>query len=377
MKIVDLFAGPGGWDLAARSLNLDPVGIEYDADACATRAAAGLLTVRADLAHYPPPPVELDGLIASPPCQAFSAAGKREAVDHVEHLASAIGRGAWDDRPPTDDPNVWLVLEVGRWIETARPRWVALEQVPAVLPLWETLARRLRHHHGYGTWTGVLNAADYGVPQTRRRAILLAHLDRQPNPPEPTHAKDPTPSLFGEALPWVTMAEALGIPVDGEINTGRDWKAGGTRDDAQRISADSPASSIDGKGRWHLHIAGGDGYRTLRHLDQPAATLAFGQNLPKWVRDRPATTIAGDPRVWPPGHKINADDIARLGEAEAKARYGDRAGTEAVRVPIEAALALQTFPESHPLVGSLTSQFRQVGNAVPPLLAEAILRQLV
>lgn len=73
---IDLFAGAGGWDWAARELGLDPLGIEWDADACATREAAGLRTLKADVAALNPEhfrPCRM--LIGSPPCPTFSAAG--------------------------------------------------------------------------------------------------------------------------------------------------------------------------------------------------------------------------------------------------------------------------------------------------------------
>lgn len=81
-------------------------------------------------------------------------------------------------------------------------------------------------------------------------------------------------------------------------------------------------------------------------------------------------------RCWPPGHKVNADDVARLGEEEAARRYGDRAGTDAIRLDITDALVLQSFPADFPVQGTRTAQFQQVGNAVPPLMAEAILHPL-
>src|SRR5690606_30204082 len=103
------------------------------------------------------------------------------------------------------------VLEVGRWVETIRPRWVACEQVPPVLPVWNAYADRWRHRFGWSAWAGVLNAADYGVPQTRRRAFLIARTDGSPVlPPEPTHCKGGALTMFGGLAPWVTMADALG-----------------------------------------------------------------------------------------------------------------------------------------------------------------------
>lgn len=81
----DLFAGAGGWDLAAESLGIHARGVENMPQARATRDAAGLITIHDDVWTYQP-----DGRatleIASPPCQTFSTAGKgtgRKALDDV------------------------------------------------------------------------------------------------------------------------------------------------------------------------------------------------------------------------------------------------------------------------------------------------------
>ena len=178
--MVDLFSGGGGgWCLAARALGLTSVGIEWDKPSCATRAASGLLTIRADVATYPPERLTgVRGVTGGPPCQSFSSAGKRKGMA---------------------DPRGQLVHEPIRWVRAVGPRWVALEQVPEVLIYWRRVAGELRAL-GYSAWAGILNAADYGVPQIRKRAILLASLDREVQPPEPTHSKTGHAGMFGPAL---------------------------------------------------------------------------------------------------------------------------------------------------------------------------------
>lgn len=192
--IVDLFAGPGGWDEGLRLLGrTDVIGVEMDKHAAQTRRDAGHVTVEADVTTLDPGDyAHAEGLIASPPCQTFSAAGLQAGLADV--------RGQ-------------LVYEVIRWAEAIRPAWIACEEVSEVLPIWRAFAEHLRGI-GYTAWAGVLNAADYGIPQIRKRAFLLA--SRQPfTLPAPTHAADVSDDLFGSDLqPWVTAADALALTDD-------------------------------------------------------------------------------------------------------------------------------------------------------------------
>lgn len=513
--IVDGCSGPGGWDLGLAILGRagDVVGLEWDADACATRAAVGLRTIRCDIAAYPPEAFarqDVEGFIASPPCPAFSKAGKREGLKDGPRLIRHAHRCRTGWTPPSarpwHHPESRLVLEPLRWVWQLRPRWVALEQVPDVLPMWRATAHALEAW-GYSVWTGELNTADYGVGQTRRRAILIARRDGLPaGPPPPTHTdtrevvgrarkrRGPGASLFLE--PWVSMAEVLGwgldaepaLTVTGASESGggptmfggarsravmglprrpepsrpdddpdgdgyrdRDWApadepartvrelsrswvvrtgansmvTGRTADDLEPYERpiDEPAPTVDTKagGAWHLqpgrHPNGDDpvGNRNPIPVDEPAPTIALGhdaanwrwvlntgrdwqpeggrssaQQRPdlepaptvagveaQWWRERPATTVMGDQRIWPPGHKLNAGDEARLGQDEAREAYGDRAGTEAVRVTLDELAQLQAFPPGYPWAGSRSAASKQIGNAVPPLFAAHVLAPLL
>jgi DNA (cytosine-5)-methyltransferase 1 len=196
------------------------------------------------------------GLDRLPPCPTFSAAGGgagRHLTEIIVACLRALSEGrdtraearaeafetlqpvAWeaeqakakkagrepsreraDARARRDADMSILVVEPLRWALALRPEWVALEQVPEVLPLWEVMASLLQAH-GYSAWTGKLEAERFGVPQTRERAILIAHRSRAVVPPEPTHQRyvpgEPQRhevTMFGEVLPWVSMAEALG-----------------------------------------------------------------------------------------------------------------------------------------------------------------------
>lgn len=243
--IVDLFAGPGGWSEGLRSVGLADVGIEWDEMACRTRAAAGHLTIRADVSQYPTEPFvgKTWGLIASPPCTAFSAAGQGAGRAVIGELIDAILRCDWtalrDEHPPT----VWLPLEVGRWVEALRPEWIACEQVPAGMPLWDAY-RQVFHRWGYFSWAGVLCAADFGVPQTRERAILMASTSPV-SPPAATHAERPMAGLFGDdQAPWVSMHDALGWPETWEVKVQRGAGMTERHGDRPNRRADRPAPTI-------------------------------------------------------------------------------------------------------------------------------------
>ncbi|MFP8960010.1 DNA cytosine methyltransferase [Streptomyces nanhaiensis] len=341
---LDLFAGPGGWDEAARQLGLRPVGLEWDAAACATRAAAGHLTIRTDIAQYPTRPFTglARGQIASPPCQTFSASGKRDGLTDLALVHQAVhdlahGRDTRTKlRAAVRDERSLLAAEPMRFLQALRPEWVTLEQVPDVLPLWRQYAAVLRSW-GYSTWAGILNAADYGVPQTRRRAILIASRTRPVAPPEPTHAEHPGIDLFGATRPaWVTMAQALDLPAGMRVNTrGERRTAGGNE-----FPCDRPSWALTEKARsWWVLRHSKRANATVRRLDQPAGTL-----------------VAGHAR-----HDYQWVKVDGRGDLEKRPLL------------LAEAAILQGFPAGYPFQGSESRRFLQIANAVPPLLAAHVL----
>ncbi|MEU1052059.1 DNA cytosine methyltransferase [Streptomyces sp. NPDC005876] len=342
-RILDLFAGPGGWSQGLSTLGLRDVGIEIDPAVCATRAAAGHTTIRADVAGHPTAPLrgKVSGLIASPPCQTFSAAGLRAGNTDLplcHQVLDDLTRGhdtRTTARAVCTDPRSLLVVEPLRYALDLRPEWIALEEVPAVLPLFEHTAWSLTAA-GYSTWTGVLNAADFGLAQTRRRAFLIASRTRPALPPEPTHADGGTAAdLFGDGLPtWRTMGDVLGCP-PGEVITRGNHTTGGSR-----FPTTGPSWALTGRARsWMLRV-GNRPSATRRRLDQPAPTLLFAKAL------NDVSWIDAD------GHPIR-------------------------RLTVQEAAVLQGFPAAYPWSGSRTKQFEQIGNAVPAPLAAAVLRPLV
>jgi len=368
-SVIDLFAGPGGWDLGARALGLDPVGLELDDAACATRRAAGLRTMQCDVAAVGFDSGWLDGgrrygLIASPPCQSFSAAGKgkgRADIEAIQHVA--LGLAAGEDLSATlgahaGDPRSMLVVEPLRWVLALRPEWTCWEQVPPVLAFWEFCAPLLRTV-GYDVWTGHLQAEAYGVPQTRRRAFLIASRTRPAVPPAPTHSRyyprDPG-RLDPGVMPWVSMAEALGWGMTERPSM--TVCAGGTKTGGAEIFGNGARQGMRRemeRGAWVLqgnNSVEGVG-RAQRDIEHPALTVGTRADL--WTFRRPATTVNCDPRISKPGrHDPNISGSQQAG---------------AIRVTAQEAAVLQSFPADHPWQGTKTKQFEQIGNAVPPLLA--------
>jgi DNA (cytosine-5)-methyltransferase 1 len=405
--ILDLFAGPGGWSHSLTILGARDVGLEWDAWACKTRAAAGQLTIRTDVAMYPVWPFlgRTVGLIASPPCQAWSMAGKRLGLldQPLVHQAVADLAAGRDTREALltacRDKRSLLAAEPMRYLHAlhavGEPEWVAMEEVPDVLPLWKQYAAVLRRW-GFSVWTGILNAADYGVPQTRRRAILLASRVRTAQPPAPTHAQVAEPeSLFGPGRArWVSMVQALGwgatdrpVPTlcagggpgggaepfpSGSRKALSDARERGTwtprpdraipasyREGARRAtrhgthensSSDGPAPTFTAETqRWSSSLhSNNQANATVSPLTQPAGTLFFGHraNECTWVA-APASAATED------------TDAPAL--------------PEPIRITAREAGLLQTFPADYPWVGNKGEQFSQIGNAVPPLLAGHLL----
>jgi DNA (cytosine-5)-methyltransferase 1 len=467
---VDLFAGPGGWDVAARELGIHAVGIEFDHAACETRRAAGLATIEGDVRQYGPADFpNARGFIASPPCQTFSTAGKgagRKALDTVLELVSRMGARLPIDTSAFEDERTALVLEPLCWalaaLDAGRPfEWLAFEQVPTVLPVWEAMAEELRGA-GYSVATGNVQAEQYGVPQTRKRAILVARLHGDAALPTPTHSKyhNRTPDKLDEGVAkWVSMAEALGwdagdlvgfprradtddvITLDGVDYRARDLRQAdkpaqvvtekarswsrfpeamraafsdaGYRKAPAR-SVDHPAATITTKHRsaeWVMPDAMGDvrsSRGTVRPVDAPAPTLTSSMdngnfqwqyvngnqaNAARRDLDQPAPTVhlgARSNKVeWQ--RRNSGPGAARAPRSVTEPSYTVRAngsgshpsgtewvaeGGESVRVTVQEAAILQSFPSDHPWQGSRTKQYQQVGNAIPPLLARAVLESV-
>jgi DNA (cytosine-5)-methyltransferase 1 len=314
-ELVNLFAGAGGLDLAAGDLGVPSVGIERDANVCATRRAAGLATEESDVREFDPSDFPSANVLAGgPPCQTFTTAGTgtgRRALTDVLHFMQrmAMGEDVSEPLAQLNDERTGLVLEPLRWALAAadsdRPyEAVVLVQVPTVLPVWQAMGDVLSAK-GYSVASGLLRAEEFGVPQTRRYAVLIARRHGAATLPKTTHQpyrKNASEAPSDPTLPpCVTMGEALDRPepfhVVSNYGTGGDPKARGRR------------TSVE-----------------------------------------PAFTVTGKIKR----NRITTED-----------------GAELERLTCSEAGQLQSFPADYPWAGNDKAQ--QIANATPPLLATHIL----
>lgn len=413
---LDHFAGTG-WGVACRQLNIDEYGVEIMPEAIATRDAAGFKTVYQDVWEGlldPPLVPPHDIYLASPPCQTFSVAGRGTGRKALDAVLEAIALEAW--RYPEilkslggdlGDDRTALVLSPLAHIWQHRPRLVALEQVPTVLPVWEAIAKVMREQMGYSVWVGNLQAEQYGVPQTRKRAILIARRDGQPaKPPTPTHSRyySRDPQRLDEGVQkWVSMAEALGRMSDSE-----GWGF-----------TDRPAMTVHGHGLLTRGPSGQkqaimDGLERGTYVPRPPFTINTARK-PGAQRDdyislsdryepaavnftlAEAATLQSYPAQWEAVKAMGAGMVERHGSRPPRPadepaftirasaggmepggfRIRDKATGEERRLAAGEAAALQSYPTPFPFQGTKSKQFLQIGNAVPPLLAQAILEELL
>lgn len=244
-------------------------------------------------------------VVRGPRCQ------RRTSVDYWRRSC----RTDCGDLAPSAPPLRWLLALLDL---VAAAGWIAFEQVATVLPAWEAVADVLRRE-GYSVETGLFSAEEFGVPQTRSRAILVAKRSGTAALPTPTHRPfvKGVPQTDGDPTlrPWVSMAEALGWPA-GLVGFPRLVDPGGR------------AITINGTEYRP---------RDLRDVDQPSFTVT--EKARSWLR-------------WPQDGGVDS---------------------EPVRVTVEEAAALQTYPADYPWQGVRTKAFQQIGNAIPPVLARAVL----
>ncbi len=314
---IDLFAGAGGLSLGLRRTGGKQVlAVELDRECVETyrlNFPDGEVQA-ADVRDVDWHGWTADVVVGGPPCQGFSSLGRRKA----------------------DDPRNDLTLEMLRCAEIVRPRILVIENVPRFLASsqCEHLEARLREL-GYAVRGGTVNCVDFGVPQRRTRALLVAAQRGLPMPwPKGTHGSGGQPRHR-------TVADAFArLPIEPD---------GRNRHDGRHMS-DAYLERFRSIGE------GGSRRQLPPDLELPCWREASGHNdvLGRLEWQKPATTVR--------------TEFFRPEKGRFLHPVADR--------PITAreAARLQSFPDSFrfPAGQTLYSVGRQIGNAVPPLLAEAI-----
>ncbi|MCP4592439.1 MAG: DNA cytosine methyltransferase [bacterium] len=326
--VLELFAGCGGMALGFKRAGFRTVlANEWDAAACDTlrkniteRVAQCAIQ---EIERFPEADVVAGGL----PCQGFSNLGERIP----------------------NDPRNQLWRQFMRAVEDAAPKAFVIENVPPLLKSQQYVEiKRLGEAMGYHVVGRVLNAADYGVPQARKRAIIIGLFGRPPSYPKPTHINPEQQKqcgLFsGPLKPWQTVRDAIGdLPFE---PTEENW----------HIGRNPTAMS---RKRYRCIPAGGNRWNLPPHLTPECwrkktkgGTDLFGR---LWW-DRPSVTIRTE---------FYKPEKGRYLHPEAHRPITHR---EAAR--------LQGFPDDFDFQGQRIKVGIQIGNAVPPLLAERIATEI-
>jgi DNA (cytosine-5)-methyltransferase 1 len=343
LSSISLFTGAGGLDYGFEAAGFQTLAaVENDLDACQTLRLnrpwplipRPIEAVSSDevLSTAATHKSEVALLLGGAPCQPFSK-------------AAYWARG---DTRRLEDPRANTLAEFMRCVEDFLPVVFVLENVHGIKYTGKEegflfLGRRIdainqRHGTQYQLSWAVVDAASYGAPQHRQRFILVAHREGKVfRFPERTHGEEEA-SLFGTSLlPYVTAWDAIGLAEN----------AGG--------------EDLSVKGRWAKllpSIPEGENY--LWHTNRKGGKPLFGWRTCYWsfllklARNRPSWTLQAQP-----------------GPAIGPFHWENR------RLSVWEMCRLQTFPPSVRLHGSRNSLQRQLGNAVPSLLAEILAREIV
>jgi DNA (cytosine-5)-methyltransferase 1 len=384
ITVVDLFSGAGGFSAGFRAY--EPAGkgsspfrsvaaVEFDEAAAATYAAnfGTAHVANVDISTWDARPYEgqVDVVMGGPPCQGFSALHRNNP-----------------DKPKVDDPRNQLWIEYMRVVTTIKPKIFVLENVDRFLSSRQfdelrTATRRGGPLADYELRSRVLNSADYGVPQARRRAIVIAtrkDLGGAPlEHPGPTHARNAPlsqPTLDGKhpspLEPWVAVGRAvfdhtpkdaplvnlpqredkpLGLLLPGpylttELHIGRTP----TGLSLERYKAIRPGGNRhDLRGKWAV-VDGVKKYLSTESWDKH--NTGSGDVMGRMHEDRPSVTIRTEFYKPEKGRYLHPKENRPI-------------------THYEAAL-IQGFPDDFKWFGSKIQIARQIGNAVPVGLGRAL-----
>jgi DNA (cytosine-5)-methyltransferase 1 len=364
LKAVDLFCGCGGISAALRSARVNVLaGVDIEPSYISTfsRNFPKARSLQLDISKVTPNefmslldviPGEIDFVTGGPPCQGFS-----KNVPRRQRFL--------------DDPKNQLIKAFLDYCETLKPRFVLMENVAEMKNGFDQvytdeILLRLREE-GYTVTYAVLNAADYGVPQRRRRAFFIANRDGiQLNLPVPTHSKEESTGGLFPLSKHVTVWEAIGDLPSKSHTEGKDELC----EYAFEPFSDFQKLMRNGNRLVANHVA-----RPLQPKQyERLASIQPGQGL----KDLPAhlRTKGGYSGAYGRLTKdMIAPTITRWVFHPGSGRWGHPVDVRLLT--IREIARIQGFPDNYEFVGSYVHRAGQLGNAVPPLLAQRIIEAMI
>ncbi|WP_082120070.1 DNA cytosine methyltransferase [Saccharothrix sp. ST-888] len=358
ITMIDLFAGCGGMTAGFQAAQgYKPVmAVEWERSAAATYAAnfGESHTHWGDIAEIPDHHIpEADLIIGGPPCQGFSNLGTRDVNDPRNKLWKQYIRFVRHARP-----KVFVIENVDRFLKSSE----------FALLLQETDAGGLLE--GYELSYGLLLAADYGVPQRRKRAIVIGSRIGKIELPEHTHALDGGTDL----RPWRTVRDAISdLP-----------RFPGTTE-LPPVSSEFFGEAVPGPFKaLDLHLGRQPTQLSLQRYDHvpPGGgrfNVPYDLLPPCWRNKKTGTTdVMGRMRWDQPSLTIRTEFFKPEKGQYLHPQWDEHDPGNRVNRPIThwEAARLQTFSDGFVWCGSKIEIARQIGNAVPPVLANAIAEHL-
>lgn len=340
-KVIDLFCGAGGLSLGFSRAGFEiALAIDHDPDAVITYAQnIGTHVERLDIAGKAvEQSLQADVIIGGPPCQGFSSAGARKPGDARNSLVQRFAELVAHNRP-----SVFVFENVEGFLTAEHGKRVFELLTPVI-------------QAGYRLHVRKVNAANFGVPQHRKRVIVIGRLGRDPGFPAYTHSAYGAPgaALAGRGLrPTPTIMEAWdGLPNAAQELPGVPQGHVSRRLsdlDLERITALRPG-------------------QTMRDLPATLQHISYPRRAYRRVMDGSPTEKRGGA---PTG-------LRRLRPDEPSKAITGSAATEFIHpfedrpLTIRECARLQTFPDSFVFSGGPSSQMQLIGNAIPPWFAQVI-----
>jgi len=386
---IDLFAAPGGLSLGFEMAGFKCLaGVDIDQTAMLTyrKNFPDAIAIVDDITHLKSEDLlkraninaaDVNVIIGGPPCQGFSTVGRVK-------IASLVRKGVWNlsNSHPRfiDDPRNVLYREFVRIVKDIKPEIFVMENVPGMMSYrnGEIVSQIIEDfkHLGYRTEARVLNAVWFGVPQVRKRIFFIGTKmkDMEIIWPEPKFAEPEEATMNldifikGSRLKRpVTVWEAIGdLP---EPIQGRPGLADVPLDYDKQPFSEYQKWAREGSSKVHNHITRQHSERDIQVFSLMKEGM-WWKDLPKEIKDLygyrddifhdKMKRLRSDKPSWTIVAHLYKDGYMYIHPKQPRT------------ITVREAARLQGFPDRFIFMGSRTEQFKQVGNAVPPLLAKAV-----